>query len=116
MNIDWGTNESYLWVTDIPKAAKFSDQQIAFLTENKIVLSGGYVGMIRAYFGNRTIWQTSCCRVLAQAVFGEGGKLPVDNINKDNREALQNWVNEMMGLDKEELGKRLGTHVPLFST
>lgn len=75
------------------------------------------MGMLRAYCGNRTVWQTSAAAPLLGAMDeGMGGpKVDWDGLNRANREALHAWVNELMTLSADEVSVRLNLHISLFS-
>ncbi len=87
--------------------------QIAFLKQYKITLSDGYIGMLRAYCNNLTIWQTSWSNVIIAAMDKDIKTLldPVPLVQQ-----LHLWIDEMMTLPEAELKARLETHHHLFSS
>ena len=92
-------------------------EQNAFLAQHHVALSDGYVGMLRAYRDNRTVWQTSPMNVILGGIAqGQGGpKVDWDQLDLSNREQLRAWVNELMTLSDAEVTTRLSVTVPYLS-
>lgn len=91
----------------------FTPEQRAFLARHDIGCSDGYIGMLRAYCGNRTVWQTSAWAPIGAAMSGKADLFPA--INAANVKALHAWVNDLMALPAAEVTERLAGHVPLLS-
>ncbi len=87
----------------------FTPAQRAFLARHDISCSDGYIGMLRAYCGNRTVWQTSASApILGAMVQGSGGpKVDWDALNRENLTQLHAWVNDLMALTDAEVADRL---------
>ncbi len=93
--------------------------QLDFLADHEIYISAGYIGMLRAYVGSHTVWQTSSVDPIALAYAqGQGlarsGVVDWDQLRRRNEEALSEWVTSLMALSETELAARLGVHLPLF--
>lgn len=95
----------------------FSPEQRAFLARHDIGCSDGYIGMLRAYCGNRTVWQTSAWSPILGAMDEGGGGSKVDwnGLNRENLRQLHEWVNGLMALTDAEVAERLNVHVSLLS-
>lgn len=95
----------------------FSPEQRAFLARHNVSCSDGYIGMLRAYVGNRTVWQTSSLTPILGAMSeGQGGpKVDWDGLNAQNCEQLHAWVNGLMVLTDAEVTERLAVTVPYLS-
>lgn len=82
------------------KVAQLSSEQIAFLKENNIYISGSYIGLLRAYRNNKVIWQTSLYDNLSSIMLYNN---PIDD--EVLALELRNWINDLMVLDNIELEK-----------
>ena len=93
-----------------------SEEQKSFIKQNEIVISCGYLGMLRAYIingdGRRVIWQTSSWEsVLAAWVSNSSFPKPSDPHLSGQ---LHDWLNEIMALSEENLKERLANSISLF--
>ncbi len=91
-----------------------TDAQSAFLQAHGISISDGYIGMLRAYKDNRTVWQTSALAVYVSA-HSQDISAYLKEADVANPIALRAWIDELMALAPDELVTRLEVHVPLFS-
>ncbi len=95
---------------------QFSPEQYTFLERHDIGCSDGYIGMLRAYCGNRTVWQTSAFAPIVAAIAGQGEVgIDIEAMNAQNLAQLHEWVNGLMSLSDEGVAERLNVHLPLFS-
>lgn len=93
------------------RAAALTENQIEFLLRSDIVISGDYVGMLRAYCHNRVVWQTSCAsNIMNVKIMGEAIR-PEHLLPQ-----LRTWVTELMGMSEEELQIALKKNINLLST
>lgn len=95
----------------------FSPEQRAFLAKHGIAISDGYIGMLRAYRENRTVWQTSAWQPIMAAMNCNmsGRQFPIDEMNGANLRLLHGWVNRLMALPERELTEELAVTVPYLS-
>ncbi len=95
----------------------FTPEQRAFLARHDISCSDGYIGMLRAYHENRTVWQTSVWAPILSAMGeGSGGpKVDWDALKTVNREALHAWVNGLIAMTDAEVTEALNVTVPFLS-
>lgn len=97
-----------------------SDEQRDFLTHHGIGLSDAYIGMLRAYHGNRTVWQTSAWGAILGVYCAkdspDGMKGWFEENDLQTRQQLHAWLNDLMAQSEDEIARRLQDHVLLYST
>lgn len=102
------------WLYHPEEAMNLTDEQRAFLLKHEIVVSTAYIGMVRLYIGNRTIFQTSAMASVINALSPEEG------IKTENYEGLSKQVHEYLNLVISALPeiqeKLLMNNMPLFGT
>lgn len=112
-----GFNEWY--EAECRRKLALSDEQREFVTHHKIGLSLAYVGMIRAYHGNRTVWQTSAWGPILGAYDAKDSPDGMKGWFEENdlqiRRQLHAWLDDLMAQSEDEIARRLEDHVPLFS-
>lgn len=105
------------WMME-PEKTILSDEDRVFLKVNNVVLSTAYIGMVRAYCGNRTVWQTSSLAPFLR--FCDPTQSYEERVedSRKGRECLveqtREWVSALRDLTEEELWEYLSRHVPLF--
>jgi hypothetical protein len=101
------------------EAMKLSQEQKDFLRKHEIVVSTAYIGMVRFYIGNRTIFQTSAMASIANALFSDDTRDESDQFLTDY-DSLTNQVHEYLNLvmsaSPEVQKKLLENHMPLFGS
>ncbi len=95
--MNWPTMEEM-----ITKTHSVTSEQWAFLKSHDISLSNAYIGMLRAYHGNRTIWQTSWMAPFF-APRNEVGGIDFAPINAGLKTQLHEWIEHVMAMTTEDL-------------
>jgi hypothetical protein len=75
--------------------------QWTFLKKHDIGLSNAYIGMLRAYYQNRTIWQTSWTAPFL-APHNEYGGIDFGPIDAELKRQVHEWLGWLMGLSDTE--------------
>ncbi len=94
------------------EAMKLTPDQIDFLHKNEIAISTAYIGMVRFYRENRTIFQTSAMDSIAQAIFDSRYIINFDGLTKQVHE----YLNLLMSAPSEVQVQLLNRNVPLFGS
>lgn len=94
------------------EAMKLTPEQINFIDKNEIAISTEYIGMVRFYIGNRTIFQTSAMDSIAQAIFDSRCFINFDSLTKQVHE----YLNLLMSAPSEAQVQLLNRNVPLFGS
>lgn len=76
-------------------------EQWAFLNLHEIGLSNAYIGMLRAYNQNRTIWQTDWLAPFC-APRNEHGGIDFGPIDAELKRQVHEWLGWLMGLSSAE--------------
>lgn len=101
---------------------ELSEPEKAFMKEHGLAFSSGYIGMLRCYKGNRTVWQSSsailpvACVALAETAsstpWGSPPPWPGDD---ELRECAKSFLKEAMSMPPAKVKKALEkANVPLF--
>lgn len=97
-----------------------SEAQYAFLARHGIGISDAYIGMLRAYCENRTVWQTSAWGSILGIYSAKDSPDGMKGWFKENdlqmRHQLHEWVNDLMVQPEDEIKRRLADHIYLYST
>ena len=97
------------------EALKLTSEQIEFLQKHDITVSTAYIGMVRVYIGNRTIFQTSAMASIAKALFDRdelGSQSLIDYEGLTSQ--IHEYLNLLMSAPPEKQEKLLQNHMPLF--
>jgi hypothetical protein len=91
-----------------------TDEQREFVKAHELGLSDAYIGMLRVYCGNRTVFSTSAAKVIMGcAAQGQGGpKVDWAALEQNNRKQFQTWIRNLMTLSEPEIAERLSVHIP----
>ena len=92
-----------------------TENQKYFLDKHKICISDAYLGMLRAYKGNKTIWQS-----------GGGFDVFYSNIREDFdgwmeeckvhcKKQLHDWLNNLIDLSPEDLEQELNCQIDFLT-
>ena len=100
------------WFHRTEEAMKLTPDQLDFLHKNEIIISTAYIGMVRFYRGNRTIFQTSAMDSIVQAIFDSRDIINFDGLTKQVHE----YLNLLMSAPSEAQVQLLNRNVPLFSS
>lgn len=95
--IKWPTMEEMITETHGVTPAQW-----AFLKSRDIYLSNAYIGMLRAYHQNRTIWQTDWTAPLL-APRNEVGGVDFGPLDAELKRQVHEWLGWLMGLPDAEL-------------
>ena len=101
------------WIYRPEEAMGLSEAQIEFLHDHEIAISTAYIGMVRIYHENRTIFQTSAMASIANTLTapeGEGIKTDYENLSSQVRE----YLDLLMSASPETQKKLLENNMPLF--
>lgn len=85
-----------------------------FMELHGLAFSSGYIGMLRCYRKNLTVWQTSSIAPIRAA--NEGRNI-MDSLPTDEQlaSAGREFLRAAMAMPPDELERRFEEHVPLFS-
>ncbi len=96
---------------------RLTETQKDFLDKHKICISDAYLGLLRAYWNNQVIWQTSAMDVFFGLKPGMGGD-EFEEWDKSNQESLRRqlhgWLDKIMNLKVEDLEKVFSNNYHLF--
>ncbi len=96
------------------EAMNLTPEQIAFLRKHEIVISTAYIGMVRFYIGNRTIFQTSAMASIIDALsnteFGSKSVIDYESLTRQTHE----YLNLVMSAPEDVQARLLQNHMPLF--
>lgn len=87
------------WIYEPGRVMGLSDEQLAFIGNNSIHICTSYIGMVRLYKGNCTIWQTSVSRVIDDAI--SRSREPRDFEMKSSEAVLADTRSEYLDLSKQ---------------
>lgn len=96
--------------------------QIAFLKRHDIIISTQYIGMIRMYYQNRTIWQSSGALEAASALKSQMD-LPMSYSESfrqawEHHQALaalvRDYLDRLMLMSPDDRAQAMGVHVGLI--
>ncbi len=93
---------------------ELTKKQQKFIEKHKIVISDGYIGMIRAYREDKAIWQTPAWNPVYSAVNQSYAELTPAVLEKRLKPQLHKWLNEIMSLNKSELNNVFSRNINLF--
>jgi len=96
---------------------ELTPEQKAFMNKHGLSFSAGYIGMLRCYRGNQTVWRSSGgMDIVAKAIVAGLGELDGSWITPDEelKAAGIKFLEDAMKLDEERLKALLERHVPLF--
>jgi hypothetical protein len=96
------------WIKTPAIAMNLSSDQQNFIRDQNIFISVGYIGMVRLYKDNRTIWQTSALKPISDIItrsfepkgFSEG--IVTDSDYQDLSIQCRNFLDELMTMSDEE--------------
>jgi hypothetical protein len=98
---------------------RLTPEEKRFLDEYNICISDAYLGMLRAYRLNKTIWQTSAMDVFLSLYPGIGGeeykKWQAAN-NDSLRKQLHDWLSKIMVLSTDDLERVFENNYHLFDS
>lgn len=97
------------WFYRTEQAMGLTDDQIAFLRQHEIVISTAYIGMVRLYIGNRTIFQTSAMSSIVNALF-DGPVTDYEGLSSQVRE----YLGLLMSATPDVQAQLLCNNMPLF--
>lgn len=80
------------WFFDPHVALGFDDAQLTFIDKHELYFSTAYIGMVRCYWHNKTIWQTSAYTTIINCI--EESPDLIDYISLS--EQAQNFINMLM--------------------
>lgn len=105
------SEQSERWFFHPEEAIGFSDDQIQFLRDHNIAVSTAYIGMVRFYHKNRTIFQTSAMAGILNALpLNQDFKVDFDVLSIQAKE----YLDFAMSISLEDLEKLLNVNLPLF--
>ena len=87
-------------------------EQLVFVTKHDFYFTTAYIGMVRCYYQNRPIWQTSCFDSILSAmdnkntIFGRDNKQIYNEAKRDyDNLSLQvrDFIQQLIELPEEEL-------------
>lgn len=99
------------------EAMKLTSEQVEFLRKHDITVSTAYIGMVRVYIGNRTIFQTSAMASIAKALFERdelGSQSLIDYESLTSQ--MHEYLNLLMSATPETQEKLLQNNMPLFGS
>lgn len=97
------------WHMQPEEAMKLTPEQISFLRQHNITVSTAYMGMVRLYVGNSTIFQTSPMASIVR------GLAQVDVINYESLASQTHaYLNLLMNATPELQTRMLAIDMPLF--
>lgn len=116
----------HAWVNTPALVMNLSENQQNFVRDQNIYICTAYIGMVRLYKDNRTIWQTSASKVICDAI--EKSFEPEDFSVKSPKTILENtkadyqslslqcsdFLNKLMLMSEEERSIAFNTNMPLF--
>lgn len=100
------------WIYRPKEAMKLTPEQIAFLELKEIHISTAYIGMVRLYLDDRTIFQTSAMASIANALVLSDWK-PMNDYDDLTRQ-VHEYLNLLMSASPEIQDNLLNCHMPLF--
>lgn len=102
------------WIYRPEEAMGLTSEQVEFLRKHEITVSTAYIGMVRLYIGNRTIFQTSAMSSIANAIFSsnEYGGMTIDH--ESLAKQVHEYLDLVMSAPPETQEKLLNNHMPLF--
>lgn len=109
--MNWPTMEEM--ITD---RHQVTSEQWEFLSNHSIFLSNAYIGMLRAYYDNRTIWQTCWAAPFVLPKNRHGG-VDIYSLDADLTKQLHQWLDRIMKMSQEDLRDYLDhTNLHLFDS
>lgn len=100
------------------KGLKLSEEQIKYLDRNGIYVCTAYIGMVRLYYSNRTIFQTSAIAPIFDSLFAQENDSGLTNVYDYESLTIQvhRFINALMGAPKDIQKKIYENNLPLFAS